>query len=80
MTRQSAREAANDLEGMTDRLARKGATWWMALFNLVLLGLLVAALYWNATLLQTTIRQNSDALVRTTAALERVERALAAMK
>lgn len=77
MTRtNTARHLANDVEGMTDRLSQKQPAWWLAFFNLVLLAGLVLVLWWNATNLQTTIKQNTEALTRAASIMERMERVM----
>jgi len=69
---------ADNIESMTDRLSAKPLPWWLSLFTVVLLIALVFILWWVGNSLQQTIRQNTEALTRSSINAERLERFLLA--
>lgn len=74
MNRTAARQAASELESMTDRISKKDINWWLALFTLLMMAVLAVLIWWIGTTLIDTMKENTQALTRCAAALERVER------
>lgn len=73
MTRSQSQSAIENAEQVVEALATKGPQWWMSFIMLVLPCLVCVTLWWVAALLQTTIRQNTEALTRVAVALDRFE-------
>jgi len=69
---------ADSVEDMTDRISTKPLSWWLSLFTVVLLIALVLILWWVGNSLQQTIKQNTEALMRSSINAERLERFLLA--
>jgi len=69
---------ADSVEDMTDRISTKPLPWWLSLFTVILLIALVLILWWVGNTLQQIIRQNTEALTRSSINAERMERFLLA--
>lgn len=77
----SVPNVAKQVEEFADNLSQKTDRWWLAFLMAIGIAVLAVMLYWHredqrqmTDLYSTTIRQNTEALTRVAAAMDRLER------